>query len=100
MGCPMWVIYNTNTWRLYNGRQYSGKMYATERAAKAQLTKLTKGLKPELDAAEWTVAPVEQWEANQPTVTVTNLMTGKPVHLKASQVGGVLDPSMERYWAC
>lgn len=32
-------------------------------------------------------------------VTVTNLMTGKPVQIEAGQRGGPCDPSTERYWA-
>ena len=33
------------------------------------------------------------------TVTVKNLMSGKPVQIRASERGGCCDPSTERYWS-
>ena len=32
-------------------------------------------------------------------VTVKNMMTGKDVYINAQDVGGVCDPSTERYWS-
>lgn len=34
-----------------------------------------------------------------PTVIVTNLMTGQPVKIRESERGTVCDPSTERYWS-
>jgi len=33
------------------------------------------------------------------TITVTNLMTGKPVRIDAAMAGGCCDPSTETYWS-
>lgn len=94
-----WVIYNTTNFRLWNGNQYGPKHYETERAAKAQFTKLTKGLRAILKDSEWAIASYDDFNAMDPTVTVISLMSGKPVLIKASQRGRVAtDPSMDGYW--
>ena len=33
------------------------------------------------------------------TVTVRNMMTGKPVEIDSREAGGPCDPSTERYWS-
>lgn len=94
-----WVIFNINTFKLYTGGDYSGKQYTTERAAKAQYTRLTntKDMRKRLDPAVWKMTTAAEWQAAEPTVTVYNCLTGSPVQLKASLVGGCCDPSTERY---
>ena len=93
------VIYNTKDFHLWCGNSYGAKFYATERAAKAQFTKLTKGMRAILKDEDWAIASYEDFQKIDPTVTVTSLMSGKPVLIKASQRGKcAVDPSMEGYW--
>lgn len=93
-----WVIYNKTSFKTWKGvAEYYTKQYKTEAAAKAQLTRMTKGLRFRLVEGEWDVMPYEDYLKIEPKVTVTNLMSGKPVELKLSEVGGCCDPSTERY---
>lgn len=93
-----WVIYNTKKFTLWCGAQYGAKHYATERAAKAQYTRLTKGLRAVLKEEDWKVASHAEFLALEPEVEVISLMSGKPCKIKASERGGCCDPSTERYW--
>lgn len=94
------VIYNTKNFRCWPGSNWgSPKLYATERAAKGQFTRLTKGLRAVLKDDEWAIAPYDDFLKIEPVVEVTSLMTGQPVKIKATAVGrAALDPSMEGYW--
>lgn len=87
-----WVIYDKLTFACYRGTSYFRKEYATEQAAKAQMTRRR------LNTEKWAVISLKDYLDLEPTVTVTNLMSGKPVELKLSDVGGCCDPSTERYW--
>jgi len=93
-----YVIYNLRTLRLYKGKSYGPKHYEEERIAKAQHTKLTKGLKPKLDGAFWKVIPYEDYLKLDTKTTVKSLMTGSDVEIDVNDVGGCCDPSTERYW--
>lgn len=94
-----YVIYNLRTLRLYKGRDYGPKHYEEERIAKAQFTKLTKGLKPKLVAADWKVIPFEDYQRLDTMVTVTNMMSGKDCLIDVNDAGGCCDPSTETYWS-
>lgn len=51
-------------------------------------------------ASQLVVMTEEHYEEHcNPTVIVTNLMTGNPVKIRQSEVGGPCDPSTERYWS-
>lgn len=92
------VIYNTTSFSLWRGNSYSAKSYATERAAKAQLTKLTKGLMAVLEEGEWAVASADEFRTMEPEVEVKSVMGGT-VKVRASERGNpALDPSMEGYY--
>lgn len=70
------------------------KWYETERGAKSAATRIFKKT-----GAEWKAITYEEFQMNHnPLVEVTNLMTGKPVMIRSSDVGTCLDMSMERYW--
>jgi hypothetical protein len=96
-----YVIVHQPTWKPYRGNAYGFKIYKTEAAAKAQFTKLTKtkNAKKRLDPTEWEVMSFEYFRDNEPFVTVKNMMSGKDVVLRQSDVGGCCDPSTETYWS-
>lgn len=94
-----YVICNLQTFQLYSGNSYGAKHYETEASAKTQLTKLTKGLAPKLAAGKWVVMNHLKFLKLEPTVEVISIMSGKPVTIRASEVGRcAVDPSMEGYW--
>lgn len=98
------VIYHTETKHIY-------KRYDTERGAKAALTRARKGaglrymcsfgygrLKGEkLD--KLAVATMAEFNELDGWTTVKNMMSGKEVKIRESEVGGCTDPSTERYWS-
>ncbi len=96
----MFVIYNTKDFYLWCGpNHYSTRYYATARAAKAQLTKLTKGPSAVLKEDEWAVASVDEFRMMEPEVEVKSVMGGT-VKVRASERGNpALDPGMEGYWS-
>jgi hypothetical protein len=67
--------------------------YSTERKAKNALKKLGY---PE---DKFIVTSEEFYKNMDHDVQVKNLMSGKMVTLRASQVGSCTDPSTERYWS-
>lgn len=97
----MYTIYNPKTYQLLrvvkNG-YWQDASYATERAAKAQLTKLSTGLRPKINADEWKVISMAEYREVEPMVEVISIGSGKPVQIRLSERGGCTDPSTERYW--
>lgn len=96
-----WVICNTQTWKLYRGNSYSGKIYDEERVAKAQYTRLTKTKddKKRLDPTVWHLMTYEDYRATEPMVERINLMSGKPFMVRASEAGTSMSPDSESYWS-
>ena len=97
----MFTIYNPTTYRMlrvFKNGYWQDAQYETERAAKAQLTRLSTGLKPKIDAAEWKIISMKDYRDNEPMVEVINLTSGKPCMIPISQEGSCTDPSTESYW--
>lgn len=89
------VIYNTDTFRIFKFPHGGTAVFDEERVAKAQRTKLiNKGV---LNSS-WVVDTYDNMVAKEPMVTVTSLMTGADVQIRKSDVGTCVDPSTERYW--
>ena len=89
------VIYNPNTYRIFTFPNGNKAVFDNERVAKGQLMKLTnKGVLN----ADWKVESYDTFTKNEPMVKVKNLMSGKDVMIRKSEVGGCCDPSTERYW--
>lgn len=89
------VIYNTDTFRIFKFPHGGTAVFDEERVAKAQRTKLiNKGI---LNSS-WVVDTYDNMVAKEPMVTVKSLMTGADVQIRKSEVGGCCDPSTERYW--
>ena len=89
------VIYNTDTFRIFKFPHGGTAIFDEERVAKAQRTKLiNKGV---LNSS-WVVDTYDNMVAKEPTVTVKSLMTGADVQIRKSDVGTCVDPSTERYW--
>lgn len=89
-----YVVVNSRT-RTAIARRNGMMTYETEAAARAARTRLA--ATGEFSGLE--VMGFEAYHRQLPTVTVTNLMSGKPVQIPADQVGGACDPSQERYWS-
>ncbi len=92
-----YFIFNANTYRQYRKPNGFEGRYATERAAKAQLTKLTKAGK--LEGEGWKYDTATNFYNSEPLVEVKNLMSGLPVMIPLSSRGGPTDVSTERYWS-
>lgn len=89
------VIYNTDTFRIFKFPHGGTAVFDEERVAKAQRTKLiNKGV---LNSS-WVVDTYDNMVAKEPMVTVKSLMTGADVQIRKSDVGTCVDPSTERYW--
>ena len=89
------VIYNTDTFRIFKFPHGGTAIFDEERVAKAQRTKLiNKGV---LNSS-WVVDTYDNMVAKEPMVTVKSLMTGADVQIRKSDVGTCVDPSTERYW--
>ena len=89
------VIYNTDTFRIFEFPHGGTAVFDEERVAKAQRTKLiNKGV---LNSS-WVVDTYDNMVAKEPMVTVKSLMTGADVQIRKSDVGTCVDPSTERYW--
>lgn len=84
-----YVIYNPTTF------QRTSNVYATERAAKAQRTKLIKAGKAPVDAV---VDTFINWFEKEPMVPTVNLMSGETIMIRQSNKGTILDPGTEAYW--
>jgi hypothetical protein len=81
------VIVNTDTHR------HTNKLYTSFRRAQNAAVKTGK-LEP-----EWRVMPYKEWFLEDKLVTVTSLLTNKPVQIRRSEVGTCCDPSTERFWS-
>jgi hypothetical protein len=92
-----YVIYSKRDLHLWKGTSYGPKHYETERAAKGQLTKLTKGLRAILKEEDWGVMSYDEYVKLDVKTTVKSLMTGSDVEIDINSVGGCCDPSTERY---
>ena len=89
------VIYNTDTFRIFKFPHGGTAVFKEERVAKAQRTKLiNKGV---LNSS-WVVDTYDNMVAKEPMVTVKSLMSGADVRIHKSDVGTCVDPSTERYW--
>lgn len=68
--------------------------YLTEASAKAARTRfMATGHYERLE-----VMSVDDYLKQVPVVTVRNMMSGKPVQIRADEAGGCTDPSTNRYW--
>ena len=86
----MYVIYHKDSFKRV------GKLYATERAAKGQRTKM---LNHGLITANYIVGEFVFWAQNEPLVETTNIMSGATIQIPQSQKGTFLDPGTETYWS-
>lgn len=90
-----YVIYNTESFRIFKFPHGGSAIFEQERTAKGQLTKLRNaGVLND----NWKVESYDNWAKNEPMVAVKSLMNGKDVQIRKSEVGGCCDPSTERYW--
>ena len=95
------VIYNLETGKRYKApKAFSDTFYATEAAAKGQLTRLTKGLKAKLVAGEWAVMEFSSWRAQYPVKMVEriNMMSGLP-YMESEDTPCYCSPACESYWS-
>jgi hypothetical protein len=89
---------NVGTERLYRKPgKYGSASYDTERGAKGVAARLNKEYG---NTAQWVVMTYEDFSMkHDPLVTVTNMMSGKPVLIRRSDQGGPCDPSTNLYWS-
>ena len=89
------VIYNTDTFRIFKFPHGGTAVFDEERVAKAQRTKLiNKGV---LNSS-WVIDTYDNMVAKEPTITVKSLLTGTDMQIRKSDVGTCVDPSTECYW--
>jgi hypothetical protein len=91
-----YVVYNKETTKTIRAKAYGKEYYATEAAAKAFLTRMTKmGYRKE----DFAVAELGDFRENiEKYETVTNLMSGKPVRQSVNTPLSC-DVSSETYWS-
>ena len=92
-----YVIVNTES-----GRIVSESPFPTERGAKISLARKWPELatKKQMNFEDLRVMHLDVYNVGfRKTVTVTNLMSGKPVEIDINDRGGVCDPSTESYWS-
>jgi hypothetical protein len=91
-----YVVYNKETTKTIRAKAYGKEYYATEAAAKAFLTRMTKmGYRKE----DFAVAELGDFRVNiEKYETVTNLMSGKPVRQSVNTPLSC-DVSSETYWS-
>jgi len=88
-----YVVYNKETTRLLNTRNY-----ATERAAKAGLTRAVNADNTMI-RAEYAIAESNEFYSNiEKTVTRTNLLSGKE-YQESVNTPSYCSPSSEAYWS-
>lgn len=96
-----YLIYNIETSKIYEvrkpGRLYGKTAYASERAAKAALTReVNKG---KIVREEYAISESENYYKNiEKTEIVINLMSGKEVE-QSVNTPRCCDPSSELYWS-
>ena len=81
-----YIVHQSNPFRVV-------KRYNTLRGAKIGLAAYLRQDKG------YTVVSKLDFDKNDVIVTVKNLLSGKPVQLRQSEVGTCVDPSTERYWS-
>jgi hypothetical protein len=90
-----YVLVNPHTQVRHAPRNHG--VYATEAAAKAALTRYKKtGVMDQ--NVNWQVMSYTDYVNQVPMITVTNLMSGKPVQIRAD-TPLCCDPSSETYWS-
>lgn len=96
----MFVIVDSATRCKFTHPKTFVEYYKTERAAKSAITRISKLLANwGREVPSFEVMETAAYRAQVPMITVTNLMTGKPVTIPADQRGSCCDPSTERYWS-
>ena len=96
------VIYDQVRDTLYRApRHYANASFATLSGAKGVATRLNKkdvALHNTVGGVRFVAISYDEFDRLfNPVVTVYNLLTKKPVQLRKSEVGGINDPSTERY---
>lgn len=92
------VIMNVGTEQLYRKPgHYATASYPTLRGAKIACSKLNKQYG---NTEQWIPMDRETFDSmHDPMVAVKSLMNGSTVMIRRSEVGGVNDPSTERFWS-
>lgn len=88
-----YVVYEVGTTKLVLGR-HGKRTYATERAAKAALTRASRTNKSMMDVAEWD----EYHSSIERQVERTNLMSGKKF-MESVNTPWTSSPASETYWS-
>ena len=89
------MFYIVNGWDIVSQDKYGSRAcYEKEGVAKAIMKRKYLAKHPEA-----MVVDTEYYHSSEPMVERTNLMSGNKFMIAVSEVGGVLDPSTERYWA-
>lgn len=71
--------------------------YSSVGRASAAMRRAKLGSRQKYPEGEYAVMTLKEYNEQDTMVTVYNLMSGKPVQLRKSEVGGPCDPSTERY---
>lgn len=82
-----WLIVNKNTWRVVSSKPYTSKGFAM------------RGIRAHRNADELEAMTHADWVAGDTLVPSTNLMSGKAIMVRRSELGGCCDPGAERYWS-
>ena len=93
-----WVVVDVNTRLKVRNPRSGAEIYHTLTSAKRAATRLSKLLYAG-DAMALEVMDYPTYVKQVPMTTVYNLMTQKPVSIRADQVGTCVDPSTETYWS-
>jgi hypothetical protein len=91
-----YVLVNKQSQVRHNQLPKSGSSYKSEAAAKAALTRYRGG--PMSLGDDWCIMSMAEYQAQVPMMTVTNLMTGKPLTIPAD-TPWACNPSSETYWS-
>ena len=93
-----YVIYNKETTLILRERAFSKEYYATERAAKAALTRFSKK-DPKISRDDFAIADSKDFHENiEKMKTVKNLMSGKPMEIPVN-TPNCCNPGSETYWS-
>lgn len=91
-----YVLVNKKTRVRHANLPRNGGAYKTQAAAQAAITRNKQGRMALGDA--WQVMSMEAYEAQVPMITVKNLMSGKPVQIRADTPWHCR-PDSESYWS-
>lgn len=97
----MYIIYHKETTRTphVKGKHWQRQSFATERAAKAGLTRAIRDGKLEHAKEEYAIAEITDFRDNiEKQVERINMMSGKP-YMESINTPGFLSPSSEAYWS-